>query len=83
MENAIPVFNIRAQTIADALMIQFCQTGLPKVERVDAGSQFCSILMKAYNECLGIQVKFATSFHHETQGLVERCGGVLERMLKH
>ena len=36
--NAIPLSNIWAQTIADALMTQFCQTGLPKVVRVDAGS---------------------------------------------
>ena len=80
--NAIPMSNIRAQTIADALMMQFCQTGLPKVVRVDAGSQFCSTRMKAFNECVGIQVTFATPFNHETQELVERCGGVLERMLK-
>ena len=68
--NAILMSNIRAQTIADALMTQFCQTGLPKVVGVDAGSQFRSTQMKAFSECLGIQVTFATPFHHETQWLV-------------
>ena len=72
--NAIPMLNIRAWTIADALMTTFCQTGLPKVIRCDTASEFRGSLMKAVNECLRIQVKYAAPYYHERQGLVESWG---------
>ena len=62
-------------------MTQFCQTGRSKEIPFDAASQCRGSLMKAVNECLGILVRVAESYHHESQGLVERCG-VFERMLQ-
>ncbi len=79
---AIPLTNIRSTTIADELMTTFCNVGLPDQIISDNASDFASQLMKQACRILGIEQCFASCYHPESLGLIERFVGTMKAMLK-
>ena len=49
----------------------FDLAGFPKVLRSDRGAAFCSSIVKAVNDYLGIEHAFGAAFHPESQGYIE------------
>ena len=80
--HAIPLRNLKAETIADKLIELFCVFGLPRIVRSDNASGFKSELLTAVREKLGIEAKFSAPFHFQSHGLVERANQTLETMLR-
>ena len=74
--------SLSAKAIAEAFFQHFAQVGISQIVRCDAGSAFKSARMKAFVDYLGIEVRFATTGHHQTQGLVERGIQIFENLLK-
>ena len=67
-----------AETIAKFLVEQIiCRQGCPKVIQSDQGSIFTSGLFQEISKYLGIRHNISTSFHPQTQGLVERSHSTL------
>ena len=78
---AIPSSNIKAETVANALIKDFiCRFGVPKEIHTDQGPQFESDLFRCL--CLYLQIdKTRTSpFHPQSDGMVERFNRTLEDM---
>ena len=73
--------SLSAKAIAEALIQHFAQVGIAQIVRCDAGSGFKSALMKAFSDYLGIEVRFATPGHRQTQGLVERGNQIFENLM--
>ena len=63
-------------------MVHCNQFGIPRTCRFDPGSSFKSSLMEAFTRVLKVDVKFATSYHKTTQGLVERSNKIFEDLLR-
>jgi hypothetical protein len=57
--------------------------GVPKVLISDRDPRFTSALWKAFCHHLGIEPRFSTAFHPETDGQTERTNRVLEEVLRH
>jgi hypothetical protein len=71
---AIPVKNIEAVTIADALVAGWVSCfGVPAVITSDRGTQFRSAVWEALCKRLNIQYITTTAFHPCNNGMVERC----------
>jgi len=79
---AVPLRNIDAQTIAEALVDIFSRLGIPQEILSDRGTQFTSNIMNQVCKLLGIQQKFTTPYHPACNGLVERFNGTLKNLLK-
>jgi hypothetical protein len=79
---AMPVPNLRAKTLASKLVKLFCSIGVPKTLRLDAAAQWKGSLMQELTRSLGIACNFATPFHHESIGALERFHCTLEHMAK-
>ena len=56
--------------------------GIAQIVRCDSGSGFKSFFMKAFADHIGIEVRFATPGHHQTQGLIERGNQIFENLIK-
>ena len=80
--HAIPIRNLRAQTIATKLVEFFCFIGLPRTIRCDNMGAFRSHLFKAVNEQFGIDLAFSAPMHYESHGGVERVQATIEHMLR-
>jgi hypothetical protein len=57
--------------------------GVPKTLISDRDSRFTSEFWKAFCKRLGMQPRFSTSFHPQTDGQTERTNRVLEEVLRH
>ncbi|XP_072051590.1 uncharacterized protein [Amphiura filiformis] len=79
---AIPLRNIRAQTIVKALVKFFTLVGLPQTIQSDQGSNFTSGLFKQILKELGIEQNLATAYHAQSQGALERFHQTLKNMAK-
>jgi len=76
---AIPLLDIRASTVAQALYTQWIvRYGVPYRLTSDRGAQFVSTLFQELNILLGAEHIRTTSYHPEANGKVER----LHRQLK-
>jgi transposase InsO family protein len=78
---AVPLSNITAAECAAA----FCSTwvaryGVPAQITSDRGAQFSSKLWQATCQLLGIQHILSSSFHPQSNGILERCKAILERI---
>lgn len=60
----------------------FSRFGIPASIVSDHGSQFDSKVYKDFCDRLGIIQNFATPYHHQSNGLVERMNRSLENMLR-
>ena len=75
---AFPLPDITALTVANAFIHGFISRhGVPKSILSDRGSNFCSELVAAVNEVLGIQHDVAASYAPFVSGSVERFNGVV------
>ena len=63
---AIPVQNIKAPRIAEALVKIFTLVGLPSVIQSDQGSNFMSSLMQQVTHQLGIKQCKSSAYHPES-----------------
>ena len=79
---AIPLRNIRSQTIVKALLKFFTQYGLPKSVQTDQGSNFMSGVFTQVMKELGITHHTSSAYHPESQGALERYHQTLKNMKK-
>ena len=84
MSHFIPFANIpSAIDTASAFMKSiFRLHGLPDEILSDRGSQFTSKFWIAICKALGINMKYSSPFHHQTNGLTERVNSVVEQYLR-
>ena len=77
---------IEAKAVKDASTIEvakflteqiICRHGCPKILQSDQGSHFTSELLEKINHLLGIDHQKSTSYHPESQGLVEKSHNTL------
>ena len=79
---AVPLKDISAISVAEALLAVFSRMGFPKEILSDQGTQFNSDLMKQFHalcQCRGIRT---SPYHPQANGIVERFHGTLKAMLK-
>ncbi|KAJ1142020.1 hypothetical protein NDU88_008348 [Pleurodeles waltl] len=70
-----------APAVAKALIGIFTRVGFPKEVVSDRGTNFMSAYLKhMWNEC-GVNYKFTTPYHPQTNGLVERFNKTLKGMI--
>ncbi|XP_065438320.1 uncharacterized protein LOC135981052 [Chrysemys picta bellii] len=79
---AVPLSSIEADTVADALLTIFSRVGFPKEVLTDQGSNFMSALLRCLWERCGVRHNWASAYHPQSNGLVERFNGTLKMMLK-
>jgi len=81
--NVVPLVNIEAKTVADALIDNWFKLfGCPKEIITDRGSQFTSELFKQIMNIFGVKLNHSTSFHPQTNGLIERSHRYLKSSIK-
>ncbi|KAJ8019806.1 hypothetical protein HOLleu_41546 [Holothuria leucospilota] len=69
---AIPLRNIKARTVLQALLKFFTLFGLPKEIQSDQGSNFMSTVFQQMLYELGIDQIKSSAYHPESQGVLER-----------
>jgi transposase InsO family protein len=79
---AIPLSNIKAKTIVQALTKFFTLFGLPKSIQSDQGSNFMSGLFQQVMQELGIKQFRSSAYHPESQGALERFHQTLKNMIR-
>ena len=79
---AIPLRNIKAKTIVQALTKFFTLVGLPKSIQSDQGSNFMSCLFQQVMHELGIKQFRSSAYHPESQGALERFHQTLKNMIR-
>ncbi len=79
---AIPLRKIDATTVAEALCEVFTRLGLPEELLSDQGSNFTSNLMKQVLDLLQIHHLKISSYHPQTDGMLERFHGTLKGMMR-
>jgi hypothetical protein len=79
---AIPLRNIKTQTIVKALIKFFTLVGLPKSIQSDQGSNFMSGLFQQVMHELGITQYKSSAYHPQSQGALERFHETLKNMMK-
>ena len=79
---AIPLRNIKTQTIVKALTKFFCFVGVPQSCQHDQGTNFMSNIFQQVLYEMGIQNDYSTAYHPESQGALERFHQTLKSMLK-
>ncbi|CAM4342636.1 unnamed protein product [Lepidochelys kempii] len=79
---AVPLASIEADTVANVLLTIFSRVGFPKEVLTDQGSNFMSALLRCLWEKCGVRHDWASAYHPQSNGLVERFNGTLKMMLK-
>ena len=79
---AVPLKDIEAEKVAEALVGICTRVGLPKEILSDRGSQFMSKVMKKMCRLLSVDQIFTSPYHPMCNGLVEKFNGTLKNMLK-
>ena len=79
---AVPLKNIEAVTVAEAMFQVFCRVGIPREVLSDRGSQFTSSLMTDTLKLLAVKGMQTTPYHPQGNGLCEKWNGTLKKMLK-
>ena len=79
---AIPLRNIKAKTIVNALVKFFTFVGLPKSIQSDQGSNFMSGIFQQVMYELGIKQYKSSAYHPESQGALERFHQTLKNMIR-
>jgi hypothetical protein len=82
LPEAIPLRNIKAKTIANALTKFFTNFGLPQSVQSDQGSNFTSTVFKQVMQELGIKHHTSSVYHPESQGALERFHQTLKNMMR-
>ncbi|XP_072030803.1 uncharacterized protein [Amphiura filiformis] len=79
---AVPLTNIRAETVVDALVTVFARVGIPHEIVHDQGTNFMSKVMVSLCTKLCITQLKASVRHQQTNGMTERFHGTLKNMLR-
>ncbi|XP_069970994.1 uncharacterized protein [Penaeus vannamei] len=79
---AVPLRNIDAVTVAEAMVEIFCRIGIPRQVLSDRGTQFTSAMMEEVLRLLSIKGLKTTPYHPMCNGLCERFNGTLKKRLK-
>ena len=79
---AIPLRNIKTQTIVKALFKFFTQYGLPKTVQSDQGSNFTAHLFDQVMAELGIIHVCSSAYHPQSQGALERYHQTFKSMMR-
>ena len=80
---AVPLKDIEAETVAEALVNMFTRVGVPKEILNDQGSQFLSAVMKEMCRLLSLKQLVTTPYHPICNGLIEKFNDTLKNMLRH
>ena len=79
---AIPLKDIRAETVAEGMLEIFSRTGIPKTILTDQGQQFIGKLNEQLCQRLNIRKIRTSAYHPQTNGCLERWHGTLTPMIK-
>ena len=79
---AVPLKNIKTETVAEALLDMYSRLGIPKEVLSDLGTQFVSKCMKEVSRLLSIKRLTTMPYHPICNGLVEHFNGTLKKMLR-
>ena len=79
---AIPLKRVDAQTVAEALMEVFSNTGIPAELLHDQGQVFMGKVTTTLCGLLNIKQLKTTAYHPQTNGILERWHGCLKNMLR-
>ena len=79
---AIPLRNIKARTVSNALVKFFTLIGLPKEVQSDQGSNFMSGIFQQVMHELGARQIKSSAYHPENQGALERFHASLKTMMR-
>ena len=79
---AIPLRDISAKKIIQALVKFFTLVGLPQTLQSDQGSNFMSHVFQQVMYELGIEQKKSSAYHPQSQGAIERFHQSMKFMLK-
>lgn len=77
-----PLRSIQVKHIVRCLVELFSRVGISNEILTDQGTNFMSHLMKSLYSQLGVKGIRTTTYHPETDGLVERFNGTLKQMLR-
>ena len=79
---AIPLRNIKARTVSNALVNFFTLFGLAKEVQSDQGSNFMSGIFQQVTRELGVRQIKSSAYHPERQGALERFHASLKTMIR-
>ncbi|CAI9733980.1 DDE-type integrase/transposase/recombinase [Octopus vulgaris] len=79
---AIPLKEVSATTVSDALVKLFTQFGFPEEIQSDRGSNFMSSVFQIFMYKLAIKQLPSTAYQPQAQGALERYPQVLKNMLR-
>ncbi|KAL2081327.1 hypothetical protein ACEWY4_023180 [Coilia grayii] len=79
---AVPLKNIKARPVLEALICFFSRFGLPKRVQSDRGSNFVSGVFQEVLAELGIEQVTSSPYHPQSQGAIERYHQTLKTMMK-
>ena len=80
---AVPLKDIQAETVAEALVNMFTRVVVPKEILSDQGSQFLSAVMKEMCRLLSLKQLVTTPYHPICNGLIQKFNGTFKNMLRH
>uniref|UniRef100_A0A671V8A1 Integrase catalytic domain-containing protein n=1 Tax=Sparus aurata TaxID=8175 RepID=A0A671V8A1_SPAAU len=78
---AVPLSNISAKSVTQALFQVISQVGIPKEILTDQGTSFMSRSLRELYELLGVCSIRTSVYHPQTDGLVERFNKTLKNMI--
>ena len=79
---AVPLKNIKTETVAKALLDMYNRLGIPEEGLSDLGTQFVSKCMEKVSRLLSIKRLTTTPYHPICNGFVKRFNGTLKKMLR-
>lgn len=79
---ATPLRRITAKNVVKTLVNFFTRYGIPRVVQSDQGTNFTSSLFQQVMNELGIQQYFASAYHPQSQGALERFHQTFKSMLR-
>lgn len=79
---AVPLKNIRTQTLAQELHLIFSRVGFPSEVLTDQGTNFMSQVMQDLWKMLRVRPLRTSIYHPQTNGLVEQFNQTLKMMLR-
>ncbi|GFO16626.1 reverse transcriptase [Plakobranchus ocellatus] len=78
----VPLRHISAKDVAQSLFELFCRLGFPCDIQSDKGQQFMSKILREFNSLTNIKHFLSSSYHPQTNDVVERFHSTLKGMLR-